>query len=138
MCIRDRDYAQALSAQKENISDILEAQHDNSVAVHYDGRSVSLGGIISSLKVRTTKNKQIMANAVLEDLSGSIGLIIFPRTYAEVEGLLANDAVLRICLLYTSFYHENKYLFRQVLFCKQQVFATNSKDNLVVLACLIT
>lgn len=90
------DYAQALSAQKENISDILEAQHDNSVAVYYDGRSVSLGGIISSLKVRTTKNKQIMANAVLEDLSGSIGLIIFPRTYAEVEGLLANDAVLRI------------------------------------------
>ena len=36
------------------------------------------------------------------------------------------------------FYHENKYLFRQVLFCKQQVFATDSKDNLVVLACLIT
>lgn len=44
------DYAQALSAQKENISDILEAQHDNSVAVHYDGRSVSLGGYYQLFK----------------------------------------------------------------------------------------
>ena len=90
------DYSSALSAMSDNITDILEAARDDTAAIHYDGRNVTIGGILGSLKSRTTKNRQLMANAALEDLTGSIGLIFFPKTYAEVEGMLANDAVLKI------------------------------------------
>ena len=37
-----------------------------------------------------------MANAVLEDLTGTIGVIFFPKTYSLVEGSVANDAILDI------------------------------------------
>ena len=90
------DYKETLLKRTDNIAKILEAANDETALRYYDGRNVVLGGILTSLKVRTTKNKQIMANAVLEDLTGTIGVIFFPKTYSLVEGSVANDAILDI------------------------------------------
>lgn len=91
-----QEYDLALSNMSDTISEILEAQHDNASAIKYDGREVRLGGIISGFKARTTKNKQLMANAYLEDMTGSIGLIIFPKNYSALENIITNDAILEI------------------------------------------
>ncbi len=54
-------------------------------------RSMSLSGRITSKKVILTKKGDKMCFANLEDLSGKIECIIFPRVFAENEELLNTD-----------------------------------------------
>jgi len=49
----------------------------------YDGQKVIMGGLFASVKQKSTKNNSLMAFAQLEDLYGTIEVIIFPRTYEE-------------------------------------------------------
>jgi DNA polymerase-3 subunit alpha len=58
------------------------------------GEQVQLAGLLNSLRVISTKKGDQMAFAQFEDLTGSIEIVIFPRTYEEVRGHLADDAVL--------------------------------------------
>ena len=45
-----------------------------------DGQIVTLAGVISSARTRTTKNNSLMSYVVLEDDSGSMELIVFQKT----------------------------------------------------------
>ena len=47
----------------------------------YDGKKVIIGGIIVSIKQKTTKSNSMMAFVELEDLFGTIEIIVFPRPY---------------------------------------------------------
>ncbi len=49
------------------------------------GRVVTVAGTISSIKYHTTKKGDPMAFIDLEDLQGQIGLVVFPRTWAEIR-----------------------------------------------------
>lgn len=80
----------------EKISGVLSAEDDRQAAARLDGTDVDVSGILSGVKVRSTKAKQLMANAVLEDLSGTIGVIVFPKTFQYNESKLKNDAVVTI------------------------------------------
>ncbi|MEK7189183.1 MAG: DNA polymerase III subunit alpha [Patescibacteria group bacterium] len=69
--------------------------HINSVAP--DAReSVTFFGYLSSVKEITTKKGDPMAFATFEDTTGSIELIIFPRTYAEHRMLWKADSLLAV------------------------------------------
>ncbi|MDD4503577.1 MAG: DNA polymerase III subunit alpha, partial [Clostridiaceae bacterium] len=46
-----------------------------------DGKRVTIGGIIVSVKQKTTKTNNMMAFVELEDLYGSLEIIVFPKTY---------------------------------------------------------
>ncbi|MGH2452316.1 MAG: DNA polymerase III subunit alpha [bacterium] len=59
-----------------------------------DRATVSVGGIVSALKRTTTKAGSVMAFLTLEDLTGSVEVIIFPRTYEQNAFLLKKDAIL--------------------------------------------
>ena len=59
-------------------------------------KSVTLAGILSSVNRRVTKAGAPWANAVLEDLEGSIEVMFFPATYAQVALTIAEDAVVSI------------------------------------------
>ena len=54
-------------------------------------QKLSLGGLISSYREFITKKGTRMAFAVLEDLTGSTELVIFPDVYAKVEALLKSE-----------------------------------------------
>jgi DNA polymerase-3 subunit alpha len=56
-----------------------------------DGSMVTLGGIIIDKKVKYTKNNSMMAFITLEDLYGSIEVIVFPTVYARYSALLDTD-----------------------------------------------
>ena len=56
-----------------------------------DGKEVTVGGLISDKKIKYTKNDKIMAFLTLEDLIGSIEVIVFPGTYEKYSGLLVED-----------------------------------------------
>ncbi|MFP5490788.1 MAG: DNA polymerase III subunit alpha [Bacteriovoracia bacterium] len=54
-------------------------------------RPMVLGGLITGLKTIITKKGDKMAFLTLEDLTGKIECLIFPRIYAEFEAMLSSD-----------------------------------------------
>jgi len=58
-----------------------------------DKTTVVVGGIITGVKRTTTKSGSAMAFVTLEDLTASVEVIIFPKTYEQVHFLLKRDAV---------------------------------------------
>ncbi|NLM42774.1 MAG: DNA polymerase III subunit alpha [Clostridiales bacterium] len=59
-----------------------------------DGKRVIMGGILESVKAKTTKNNNMMAFAQLEDLYGTIEMIVFPKIYEEYRELLKVDNII--------------------------------------------
>jgi len=56
-----------------------------------DGERVTIGGIITEKKIKYTKNNQVMAFLTVEDLLGTIEVIVFPKTYQQYGSLLMED-----------------------------------------------
>ncbi|MGI6152461.1 MAG: DNA polymerase III subunit alpha [Christensenellaceae bacterium] len=90
------DIADVLLRQQNTITEIMERAEDEVTMYDYDGETVSLLGIVTSVKNRITKQKQPMANIVLEDLAAEIGVIVFPNVLKQCEAILKPDAVLSI------------------------------------------
>jgi DNA polymerase-3 subunit alpha len=59
-------------------------------------QTVTLAGILSSVNRRVTKAGAPWAQAQLEDLEGSIEVMFFPATYAQVALNVAEDAIVAI------------------------------------------
>lgn len=59
-----------------------------------DGKSVVVGGMIADKKIKYTKNDKVMAFLTLEDLLGSIEVVVFPRDYEKnAQKLVADQKV---------------------------------------------
>lgn len=56
-----------------------------------DGMLVTVGGIISEKKAKTTKSNNLMAFVTLEDLYGSMEVIVFPTVLTRYGDLLVNE-----------------------------------------------
>ena len=56
-----------------------------------DGMKTTVGGLITEKKIKYTKNEQVMAFLTLEDLVGSIEVIVFPKTYTKYGSLINED-----------------------------------------------
>ena len=103
------DYAQSLKMQTTNeISKIFSAHEtlDESLSQNvsevnlFEGKNVLkdndrviLGGILSSVNQKVTRNNTIMAFLTLEDLTGSIEVIVFPKTLENVKNLCVTDSL---------------------------------------------
>ena len=57
-----------------------------------DGQRVILGGMITEKTVKFTKNNKMMAFVTLEDLVGTVEIIVFPRDYEQWNTLLNEEA----------------------------------------------
>jgi len=57
---------------------------------------VTVAGIVSGLNRRYTKKGDLMATFTLEDLYASVPVIVFPKTMARYDKLLAADAIVII------------------------------------------
>lgn len=57
-----------------------------------DRQKAVIGGIISGKKIKYTKNDQVMAFLTIEDMTGSVEVIVFPRTYEESADILNEDS----------------------------------------------
>ena len=56
-----------------------------------DKQQVILGGLITEKKIKYTKTDKVMAFLQLEDLVGSVEVIVFPKTYEESSAKLNED-----------------------------------------------
>lgn len=57
-----------------------------------DGDTVIIGGIISEKTIKVTKNNTVMAFITVEDLYGTVEVLIFPRDYEKNKMLLEKDS----------------------------------------------
>jgi DNA polymerase-3 subunit alpha len=57
---------------------------------------VTLAGILTNLRVRPSKKGDLWAAAHLEDLRGSVELLVFPQAYQQLQGVLKPEAALLI------------------------------------------
>ncbi len=79
-----------------SVNELLEEQTDTSVseiAERKEGEAVVVGGVLSSCRKLTTRRKEFMMIGSLEDLTGTIPLVIFPRAYEKYASMLFDDAV---------------------------------------------
>lgn len=58
-----------------------------------DGKTVTISGIIINKKNKITKNNHMMAFATLEDLYGTVEVIIFPATYDKYQKHIEEDSI---------------------------------------------
>ena len=56
-----------------------------------DGQMLRMGGLVASVKVIRTKKEELMAFVQLEDLEGTIEVVIFPSVYGTCVDLLVAD-----------------------------------------------
>ncbi|MBQ9765088.1 MAG: DNA polymerase III subunit alpha [Lachnospiraceae bacterium] len=61
-------------------SDFIHDEETNETIVE-DGKTVWIGGMITAKSVKTTKSNKMMAFITVEDLFGSVEVILFPRDY---------------------------------------------------------
>ena len=61
-----------------------------------DGKTITVGGIISSIRAITTKSGSKMAFVRIEDKTDEIEIVIFPNMYKEIGNQLIQDVVVRV------------------------------------------
>ena len=61
-----------------------------------DKCAVRIGGAISSAKVIRTKKEELMGFATVEDLNGSVEVVVFPSVYASCADLLVADTAVLV------------------------------------------
>ena len=64
---------------------------EESIKVRENER-VTIGGMITEKRVKYTKNNQMMAYVTLEDLVGSVEVIMFPKAFERFSTKVAEDA----------------------------------------------
>ncbi|MDD5602487.1 MAG: DNA polymerase III subunit alpha [Eubacteriales bacterium] len=76
-----------------HITGFREGAHATGIG---DGAHVVVGGIITDVRTKTTKNNNLMAFVILEDLYGPMEIIVFPSDYQKYSAQLAQDNMLII------------------------------------------
>ena len=58
----------------------------------YDGQKVIIGGMITEKTIKYTRNNKVMAFLTVEDLMGTVEIVVFPRDYEKWQMLINEDA----------------------------------------------
>ena len=85
-----------LDAYREQIAQISTctvAQLQGEDAKQFDDKMVTLLCTVVKNKIMTTKSNTLMAFTTIEDLTGSMELLVFPRVLAECRAALQENAV---------------------------------------------
>ncbi len=59
-----------------------------------DKSRVVLAGVINNLKIKSTKNGNLMAFITLEDLEGTVEIIAFPKVYEKCKEMIKKDEII--------------------------------------------
>ncbi len=71
-------------------ADFMLDEETGEIAVQ-DGRIVTIGGMITDKKIKYTKNEKVMAFLQVEDLLGSVEVIVFPGQYERFGRNIVED-----------------------------------------------
>ena len=71
-------------------SDFLLDEETGEVKIR-DNQSVTIGGMITEKTIKYTKNNKTMAFLTVEDLFGTVEVVVFPRDYEKYHSYLMED-----------------------------------------------
>ena len=85
------DYRDVLGKLPFSTADLdgLEEREDRGLSL--DGQIVDMGGILTEVKGKATKKGAYMGFITLEDLTGQIECLVFPKMYERYQGMMAVD-----------------------------------------------
>ena len=64
--------------------------------IEYDGKNVIYCGILSDTKTLITKAGKMMLFGKVEDMYGSIEIVVFPNTFERFHDILRNESIVKI------------------------------------------
>ena len=67
-----------------------------SITPTIDGQSVTIGGLVTTLRSIVTKSGTKMAFVGLEDKTGEAEVIVFPKLYAQLADTLKTDVIVKV------------------------------------------
>lgn len=76
---------------EESDEDMVETEVDTEPKVT-DGRRYNIAGTIDKVNIKTTKRGDTMAFITIEDLYGTLEVIVFPREYGNYKSIIREDA----------------------------------------------
>ena len=79
----------------ESLSNAIEDEMMIDVPIN-DNDAAILGGILTEVNLKVTRNNTMMAFLKLEDLSGTIEVIVFPKQLDKVRPLIVEDSLVKI------------------------------------------
>nr|WP_297278862.1 DNA polymerase III subunit alpha [uncultured Butyricicoccus sp.] len=82
------------AARIRKINDDLSADADE--PYYKDGMTVRLACVVSSVRLKSTRSGNMMAYAVVEDMTGTIELVIFPSTLQQYGAYFKEDEAVLI------------------------------------------
>lgn len=91
------EYEQELNKNTSiNTKKLNELKEDLDEFLAMDKKNVIIGGMISNKRIQTTKRNEIMAFLEVEDLYGSIEVIVFPRTLQQYNTIVNEEKIVYI------------------------------------------
>ncbi|MBQ4638105.1 MAG: DNA polymerase III subunit alpha [Clostridia bacterium] len=85
-------YTSALDKMSCTTFKVQSMYEEEDPVAKYDGQTVTMGGLVSVLRKKTTRSDATMAFLTLEDLYGTIECLIFPKVYQRYSYLLLPNA----------------------------------------------
>ena len=70
----------------------FQPDEESGVPKVYDGQKVIIGGMITEKTIKYTRNNKVMAFLTVEDLLGTVEIVVFPRDYEKWQSMLNEDA----------------------------------------------
>ena len=95
-----KEYAETIkeisTVTSETLMHINDQAHEMMEGDIKDGDKVTIAGIISGKRTLITKNSKMMAFVQLEDLVGTVEIIVFPNVYERSASFIREDAVIAV------------------------------------------
>ena len=76
--------------------DNQEDEEESEQNVDYDGKNVAICGIFNRGRILMTRSGKNMMFAELEDMYGTVELILFPNVYEKFERVLQDEAIIKV------------------------------------------
>jgi len=80
------DYREKIKKITDSSTSLLADAEDKS--------HITIGGIISGIRKKTTKNGNMMAYFILEDFEGTVDIIVFPKTFDDHKDIIIEENII--------------------------------------------
>ncbi|MBQ9210070.1 MAG: DNA polymerase III subunit alpha [Clostridia bacterium] len=87
------DWKETMKQMSFSTAQMAEMAEMPDKGMSLDGKSVEMGGILIAVNGKSTKKGDYMAFVTLEDMTGQIECLVFPKVYERYQALLQEDAI---------------------------------------------
>lgn len=91
------DYRELLEQFEFTTANLEDLEEREDHGMELDGRYVEMAGILTDVRGKATKKGAMMGFITLEDLTGQVECLVFPKVYERYQGLMAADDLVVLC-----------------------------------------